>query len=94
MKTTPPDNIVKLREESLKRFRERLAIATSISDAEFADVIYQATTTWGISETEFRDAFGLTGGAVGRWTTMKNLPQTNIRPAIFKWISDNLNKKD
>lgn len=71
----------------------RLEASGAISDAEFADVIYQATTSWGIAEVQFRDNFGLTGGAVERWTTLKNLPQQSVRPIIFKWISDVLDKK-
>ena len=94
MESKSPDNVVKFKEESLKRFRERLSATDPIADAEFADVIYQATTSWGISDTKFRDAFGLTCGAVGRWTTMKNLPQPNVRSIIFKWIGETLDKKD
>ncbi len=57
-----------------------------IPDQEFADKIYQALTEQNIPEQSFRDEFGLTLGAVHRWTTLKNLPQPLIRASILEWI--------
>ncbi len=93
MKDKPPDSLVDFRAAESKKFCTRLQAAGPISNAEFADVIYEATTRWGLSEQGFRDAFGLTAGAVGRWTTLSNLPQPDIRPIIFKWIMEEIKKK-
>lgn len=94
MKDKPPDTVIDFRAADFRKFRARLQVTPPIPDAEFGDVIYEATTRWGIPEQAFRDAFGLTGGAVGRWTTLKNLPQPEIRSIIFKWIDGQINKED
>jgi len=77
--------------ESFERlaFRKKLTVyaaAQQVDDGDFADAIYTAVTGFGIDETQFRDMFGLTKGAVERWMTQKNLPQPLIRPKICGWI--------
>lgn len=70
-------------------FRARLkkiVAAKAASDAEFADIVYIALSKFGIDETAFRDAFGLSKDAVDRWTQLKNLPQPFVRPKIIEWI--------
>jgi len=52
----------------------------------FSDLLYRAISEWQIPEQELRDTFGLSHGAVEKWTTGKNLPQPNIRPYVLKWI--------
>jgi hypothetical protein len=77
----------------LAAFKKKLAALASlpeVSDAAFADAVYTAQATFAIDETKFRDAFGLTKGAVERWTMCKNLPQPNIRPKILGWILQTL----
>jgi hypothetical protein len=70
---------------------EKLAApGTAIDDAAFADIVYTALSRFGIDETRFRDAFGLSSGAVERWTRMKNLPQPSVRPGIISWIREQL----
>lgn len=70
-------------------FRKRLAsliAAGAVTDADFADAIYAAQSQFGVDETQFRSAFGLSAGAVERWCMRKNLPQPTVRPAILEWI--------
>lgn len=60
--------------------------ASAPNDHEFTDIIYLALSAWGISETAFRDAFGLTAMAVQNWMNGNNLPQEDVRPKIVAWI--------
>ena len=76
--------------ESFKARLSRLAEAKTVEDAVFADVVYTAISKFGMTEEKFRDAFGLTKGAVDRWSQLQNLPQPNIRPKIMGWIKENL----
>ncbi len=80
------DNIKSFEAESFKARLSKLAAAKTVDDAVFADIIYTAVSKYGIDEEKFRDAFGLTKGAVERWMQRQNLPQPNIRPKILLWI--------
>jgi hypothetical protein len=84
------DNIKSFEKESFKARLTKLAEAKNIDDAAFADVIYTAVSQFGINEDKFRDAFGLSKGAVERWTQRQNLPQPNIRPKILMWVKERL----
>ncbi len=68
----------------------KLLESKEIDDAAFADAIYAAMSTFGIDEGQFRDTYGLTKGAVDRWTQRQNLPQPLVRPKIIAWIRDKL----
>jgi hypothetical protein len=73
----------------LEAYKKRLAVFAAqkdVTDADFADAIYTAMSRFGVDETAFRDAFGLSKGAVERWTMSKNLPQPGVRPKILGWI--------
>ncbi|MDF3023578.1 MAG: hypothetical protein K0R10_939 [Alphaproteobacteria bacterium] len=83
-------NVKSLELEAFKRKLQTLAALPQNSDTEFAEAIYTATARFGITETQFRDTFGLTKGAVERWTTLKNLPQPDVRPKIIEWILQTL----
>lgn len=83
----PNDKVKSLEKESFKR---RLAQSGDVSDNAFAEAVYTAISRFNIHEQLFRDAFGLTQGAVERWTTGKNLPQPEIRPKILQWIAGQL----
>lgn len=96
MATGRKDNVVSMKTAALKQASERLkplCEAEEVEDAAFADVIYSALSDWGITEIEFRDAFGLTEGAVHRWSTMNNLPQPDIRPIVLQWVRGEVQKK-
>lgn len=73
--------------ESFKRQLAQLAARAEIADADFAEAVYEAVARFGISENEFRAEFGVTGGAVERWTMQKNLPQLTVRAKILHWIA-------
>jgi hypothetical protein len=83
-------NIKSFEIESFKARLLKLAESKTVEDAVFADIIYTAVSKFGIEEERFRDAFGLTKGAVERWSQLQNLPQPNIRPKIMGWIRENL----
>lgn len=68
----------------------KLAETKAIDDSVFADMVYTAMSEFGLDDQTFRDAFGLSGGAVERWTQRQNLPQPIVRPKIILWIRDNL----
>ncbi|HYD18360.1 MAG TPA: hypothetical protein VEF76_07770 [Patescibacteria group bacterium] len=84
------ENVKSLELEAFKRKLANLAALQENSDPDFAEAIYIALTRFGVSETQFRDTFGLTKGAVERWTTQKNLPQKDVRPKILEWILQTL----
>lgn len=84
-------NIQSLEREGFKRRLAALAKASDVSDADFADVVYTAVSRFGIEESAFRAAFGLSKGAVERWTMLKNMPQPVIRPRILEWLATQLN---
>ena len=79
-------NVRSLEKEAFKRRLAALASAKAISDADFADCIYISMTKFGLAEDTFRDAFGLTKGAVERWILLKNLPQSTVRAKILEWM--------
>jgi hypothetical protein len=79
-------NIAILAQESFKRKLKALSELKAVEDAAFADAVYTALSRFGVDERSFRDAFGLSSGAVERWTQLKNLPQPNVRPKIIAWI--------
>jgi hypothetical protein len=83
-------NIKSFEIETFKAKLSKLAEAKTVDDAVFADVIYTAVSKFGLEEEKFRDTFGLTKGAVDRWSQLQNLPQPNIRPKIMGWIKENL----
>ncbi len=83
------DNVKSFEKESFRKHLSQLAQGT-IADAAFADAIYQAVAAHGLSEAQFRDALGLSGGTVERWTMGKNLPQPMVRAKILNWISQTL----
>lgn len=86
----PANNVKSFEVESFKAKLSKLAEARTVDDSVFADVIYTALSKFGIDEEEFRDTFGLTKGAVERWTQQKNMPQPNIRPKVIAWIKSQL----
>ncbi len=90
MQMADDSNVRSLRAEAFKKRLEKLAAQSAISDADFADTVYDAMAEFGISEDDFRDTFGMTKGAVERWITLKNLPQPVVRGKILSWIKDQL----
>lgn len=84
------DNIKSFAREAFKTSLSKLAAAKAIEDAIFADVIYTAVSQFGVHEDTFRDTFGLTKGAVDRWTQQQNLPQPQIRSKILLWLKEQI----
>jgi hypothetical protein len=84
------DNVASFEREAFKKKLGALAAAGSVTDADFADVVYTAQSRFGLSEQQFRSAFGLSAGAVERWSMLKNLPQPSVRPAILEWVLSQL----
>jgi hypothetical protein len=80
------DNVKSFAAEAFKKKLSTLAGQKEISDHDFADAVYTAMTGFGIDETQFRDEFGLSKGAVDRWTMRQNMPQPMIRGKILGWI--------
>ena len=80
------DNVKSFATEAFKKRLSTLAGQKEISDTDFADAVYTAMTSFGVDETQFRNEFGLTKGAVDRWTMLQNMPQTMIRGKILGWI--------
>lgn len=69
---------------------KNLSLTRQMEEEVFADIVYSALTRWHIAEDDFRDAFGLTEGAVHRWTQRQNLPQLKVRPLVIKWIREEM----
>lgn len=86
MEMSDRSNVVSLEGEGFKKRLNDLVRSASVSDADFADAVYTSMTKFGVAEDAFRDTFGLTKGAVERWSTMKNLPQPAVRPKILEWL--------
>lgn len=81
--------VTNLQAERLKQLEKKLNTLLrqpDISDGDFAQAVYDIVSSGAVSEQQLRDEFGLTGGAVSRWTTGKNLPQPDIRPIILRWV--------
>ena len=81
--------VTDLQAERLKHLEKKLNTLLGqpdISDGDFAQAVYDIVSSGAVSEQQLRDEFGLTGGAVTRWTTGKNLPQPDIRPIILRWV--------
>lgn len=76
--------------EDFKKALTKLAESANIDDAAFADAVYTALSAFGLDESQFRDAFGLSAGAIDRWTQRQNLPQPLVRPKIILWMRDNV----
>lgn len=87
-------NVKSLEKEAFLRKLATLAAAPAISDSDFADSVYTALTRFGLDEDAFRSGFGLSKGAVDRWTTLKNLPQPTVRPLVLNWIAAQLADKN
>lgn len=87
------DNVKSLEKESFLRRVIFLSSQTDVSDTDFAESIYTAVTTFGLTEDAFRAGFGLSKGAVERWTTRKNLPQPTVRPHVLAWVAAQLSNK-
>jgi len=83
-------NIASFEREAFKKKLAGLATAGSVADADFADAVYTAQSRFGLSEQQFRSAFGLSAGAVERWSMLKNLPQPSVRTTILEWILSQL----
>jgi hypothetical protein len=83
-------SVKSLEKEAFLRKLATLTAAEEIGDADFADSVYTALTRFGLDEDAFRAGFGLSKGAVDRWTTLKNLPQPTVRPHILRWIATQL----
>ncbi len=79
-------NVKSFELEAFKKKLAKLSAQPDVGDEDFADAVYTAQSRFAIDEQQFRDTFGLTKGAVERWTMRKNLPQPNIRPKILGWI--------
>jgi hypothetical protein len=84
------DKIKSFETEAFKKRLSGLVESGAIDDAVFADVIYTAMSKFGVDEGMFRDSFGLSRGAVDRWTQAQNLPQPAVRPKIIAWIKESL----
>lgn len=84
------ENVKSFEREAFRKKLSAFSKQETVTDADFADAVYTAMSRFGIDETQFRDAFGLTKGAVDRWTTQKNLPQPGVRPKILGWILQKL----
>lgn len=84
------DNVKSFEREAFKKKLAHLVGQQEISDPDFADAVYTAMTGFGVDEAQFRDAFGLTKGAVDRWTMRQNMPQPLIRGKILGWILQKL----
>jgi hypothetical protein len=89
-KEMSPDNVTSLPKEAFRKKLKALAALHPVPDADFADAVYAAQSQFGVEESSFRATFGLTQGAVERWTMCKNLPQPSVRPAILEWIAGQL----
>ena len=85
-----PDNVKSFETEAFKVRLSKLIEAKAIDDAAFADVVYVAMSKFGVAEEDFRDTFGLTKGAVDRWSQRQNMPQPTVRPKILLWIKEKL----
>ncbi|MEZ0262069.1 MAG: hypothetical protein ACAH80_13760 [Alphaproteobacteria bacterium] len=57
-----------------------------VADDTFAKAVTRARADFGVEESAFRDAFGLSSGAVARWSNGKNLPHPMVRPKILAWL--------
>ena len=79
-------NIASFTQEAFKKKLGDMVKSGVIDDAAFADAVYEAQSRFGLSEQQFRAAFGLSAGALERWGMLKNLPQPSVRLAIFEWI--------
>lgn len=86
----PDGNVKSFEKEAFRKRLTTLAAAASISDADFADVIYVSVTHYGVAEDDFRDTFGMTRGAIERWMTMRNLPQPMVRAKIIRWVEEHI----
>jgi hypothetical protein len=84
------ENVKSFEREAFKIRLAKLAAQPEVADADFADAVYAAVSQFGLGETEFRDTFGLSKGAVERWTMRKNLPQPGVRPRVLGWILQKL----
>lgn len=70
-------------------FKAKLGIlerSGHVADDTFAKAVTRASADFGVEETAFRDAFGLSSGAVARWSNGKNLPHPMVRPKIMGWL--------
>jgi hypothetical protein len=70
-------------------FKAKLGILerrSDIADETFSRAVTRASEDFGVGETAFRDAFGLSSGAVERWSNGKNLPHPLVRPKIMGWL--------
>ncbi len=90
LRIMPGNNIKSFEIETFKKKLTKLAESQAIADAIFADVVYTAMSQCGLDEDMFRNEFGLTKGAVNRWTQEQNLPQPMVRPKILLWIEEQL----
>ncbi len=84
------DNVKSLEKESFLRRIIFLSEQVEVGDDDFSDSIYTAITAFGLTEDDFREGFGLSKGAVDRWTTRKNLPQPTVRPHVLAWVAAQL----
>lgn len=87
-------NVKSLEKEAFLRKLATLSAASDVADSDFSDSVYTALTRFGLDEDAFRAGFGLSKGAVDRWTTLKNLPQPSVRPHVLRWIAAQLADKD
>lgn len=78
--------------QKLSDFKNKITNAGNnpIGDAAFADLIYTAISTYGVSQDAFRDHFGLSKDAVERWILGKNLPQPIVRAKVLAWVAQQL----
>lgn len=79
-------NVASFEREAFRKKLGDLAKNGPIADEAFADAVYEAQSRFALSEQAFRSAFGLSAGAVERWSMRKNLPQPSVRAAILEWI--------
>lgn len=71
-----------------KAHLKQLTASGDISDAAFAEAVYEAVASHGLAESDLRDTLGLSSGALERWTMQKNLPQPMVRGKVLGMIAD------
>lgn len=86
----PEKNVTSFAGAAFRARIEKAIAAQQVPDAEFADIVYTALSAHGVPEARFREVFGVTKDAVMRWAQLRNLPQPSARPAVLRWIIENL----
>lgn len=76
------------------RVQAKLIITSnSGNDEEFALIISYAIKYWGVETAKLGDKFGAHPSTVNRWSRGKSAPIAYIRPMIFTWIAEDLERR-